>query len=161
MIDQADYDRIFTDRHLKYDEKCVLKKSSGFHCDDQGNKVCDGRQLCKHGYWDENACMCFSMIKCAMMCSPGKDLDPRLGCKCVDQSVIDALYQCVIDDREDDFIFAQTDKSAGDGPYMLGCDRGRKVCAKGVKCASRGDGYDDRACMCFPRMKCRKACPRG
>ena len=39
------------------------------------------------------------MIKCMMMCPTGQDLHPQYGCKCVDQSVIDALYDHGLDEN--------------------------------------------------------------
>ena len=64
------------------DDDCVTGK---YKCDKYGMKICLAEQKCPPGhYWDNEACMCFGMIKCAMMCQPGQDLDPRYGCKCVD-----------------------------------------------------------------------------
>ena len=41
------------------------------------------------------------------------------------------------------------------------CDAdGNKICPKAQKC-DRGEYYDDKACTCFPLMKCRIACPNG
>lgn len=51
-------------------------------------------EKCEKGYWNEEACDCFLRIKCRKGCGKGKGLDPRYACKCVDQSVIDELYQC-------------------------------------------------------------------
>lgn len=45
-------------------------------------------------YWSERACSCFAMTQCDMVCPQGQDLDPRLSCGCVDQSIIDALFTC-------------------------------------------------------------------
>ena len=65
-----------------------------FDCDSEGNKICLTREKCEHGVWDEKACMCVSPFHCMLWCGEGMALDPRFGCKCVEQSVKDALYTC-------------------------------------------------------------------
>ena len=61
----------------------ALKKCS----ESQRAKGCpDGLQ------WEEEACACFSMMQCMMMCPPGQQLSPLLACKCIDQCEYDELF---------------------------------------------------------------------
>lgn len=46
------------------------------------------------------ACECFSIAYCMKMCETGKSLDPRTGCDCVDDSVIDELYPDLATDED-------------------------------------------------------------
>ena len=38
--------------------------------------------------------MCMTLMKCRIGCPMGTQLDPRESCKCVDNDVVDALYEC-------------------------------------------------------------------
>ena len=72
--------------------------SQDYMCDESGRKMCtavDKPPQCEAGeYWDDNACMCFGMMKCRMMCPAGQMLDPRYACECVDVSVVKDLEMC-------------------------------------------------------------------
>ena len=48
--------------------------------------------------------MCMSVMKCRMICPGGLVLDPREKCACVDQSIVDDLYQCDNLDSDIDFV---------------------------------------------------------
>ena len=88
-----------------YDEKCEKPKlmvsfikepeMTLFDCDDEGNRICNIKMKCSEGQrWDEDACMCMSLMQCRKMCLGGKRLDPRESCKCVDKSIVEELYTC-------------------------------------------------------------------
>ena len=51
-------------------------------------------QECYHEgrFWDELACLCFTEVYCMIMCSPGQDMDPMLGCACVEMTEIRKTY---------------------------------------------------------------------
>lgn len=67
-----------------------------YMCDESGRKMCTvDEPQCEAGeVWDDNACMCFGLMKCRMMCPPGQMLDPRYPCECVDVSVVKDLEMC-------------------------------------------------------------------
>ena len=92
-----------------YDANCEKTFTSGrvlaeniwveeapYECDDHGKKICRAEGKCPTGFvWDWEACMCFNLMKCRMMCPEGMDLDPRYACKCVPQADIVALTMCL------------------------------------------------------------------
>jgi hypothetical protein len=52
----------------------------------------DGSCYCPDGeVWNEDACMCFAEIQCAMMCQPGEQLDPRFYCDCIPHTQYNAI----------------------------------------------------------------------
>ena len=63
-------------------------------CDADGNKICPTAKCMEGNMWDDKACICAPLMKCRKLCPPGRDLDPREVCSCIDNSEIDALYQC-------------------------------------------------------------------
>lgn len=52
--------------------------------------------------WDEQACICAPLKKCRVFCPEGQGLDPREVCSCIDQSEIDALYECEPDQETEE-----------------------------------------------------------
>ena len=53
-----------------------------FDCDKEGNKICPADPItCPQGnIYDDEACMCMSLIQCRRACPPGQGLDPRENC---------------------------------------------------------------------------------
>ena len=56
------------------DEEEVGGPTEDYDCDSEGNKVCKGQGDCGETFnyfWNDKACMCFSLIYCTMMCPEG------------------------------------------------------------------------------------------
>ena len=95
-------------------------------------KVCNEVKECLDGQeWDDDACMCFTMRKCRMMCPEGEGLIPTEGCRCVPQCEIDSLY-------------SDTDLCTDENR----CGLGRKY-------------YNKESGLCFFKGHCKKLCPEG
>ena len=71
-------------------------KEANYTCAENGTKVCNADQeQCYAGQvWNEEACMCFSMMQCKIQCPEGQALDPRLPCKCIAESDLEGLFTC-------------------------------------------------------------------
>ena len=65
-----------------------------FKCDSYGKKQClDEDPQCAEGeFWNEDACMCFSLLQCKKYCGDGFVLDPREFCSCIPQKVVNKLF---------------------------------------------------------------------
>ena len=74
-------------------------EEDNFTCDSEGNKICLAQEKCPAGQvWNDEACMCFSLIQCRIGCPHGEKLDPRESCSCVDEDVVEALFECEPED---------------------------------------------------------------
>ena len=110
------------------------------------------------GMWNELACDCFTMMRCRMMCPPGKEFDPREMCSCRDSEELKAeLYPDWATSRDIDLAKNKMEENAE-------LVRKLRVCPNNPNDSTTcNDGYyfNELACKCFAEIECKRACPPG
>ena len=109
---------------------------------------------CSDGWvWNEDACACFTLTKCKMMCPEGQILSEIEMCRCIDQCEYDELFT-------DETICAHDgkDKPITNGDHVQKAMTSRKLADNDAKEGETCDGFNESTGKPFPHCEAGLTC---